>query len=81
MLLCDSTKERRKAACERFLRQDLDWQRRVIWSNEKWFCLKTHPNRKNEVHLAPENQNKGNNKGIEEGDRKLCRKDNSRQAS
>ena len=57
-----SANVQRKAACERFLKQDPDWQRRVIWSDEKWFCLKPHPNRKDEVHWTPENPN-----NLEEG--------------
>ena len=29
--------ERREAACRQFLQQEEDWQRKVIWSDEKWF--------------------------------------------
>ena len=54
-VLPDITRERRMAACQRFLQQDQDWQRKVIWSDEKWFYLKPHPNRKNEVFWAPHN--------------------------
>ena len=47
--------ERREAPCRQFLQQEEDWQRKVIQSDEKWFCLIPHPNRKNEVFWSVEN--------------------------
>ena len=47
--------ERRESACIHFLEQGENWQRRVILSDEKWFCLIPHPNRKNEVFCSVEN--------------------------
>ena len=53
--LTPEIRERRESACIRFLEQGENWQRRVIWSDEKWFCLIPHPNRKNEVFWSVEN--------------------------
>ena len=45
----------RKAACGNFLKQKDGWQRKIIFSDEKWFTLSPHPNRKNDVIWSGEN--------------------------
>lgn len=46
---------RRKQACLNFMQMDPGWQRKIIFSDEKWFSLKPHPNRKNDVYWSPVN--------------------------
>ena len=45
----------RKAACANFLKQADGWQRKIIFSDEKWFTLLPHPNRKNDVVWSSNN--------------------------
>ena len=50
----------RKKACEMFLKlakETVGWQRKIIFSDEKWFSLKPHPNRKNDVYWSKTNPN------------------------
>ena len=42
-------KIKRKTACKTFLKMGDDWSKNVIWSVEKWFTLRPHHNRKNDV--------------------------------
>ena len=53
--LSDEHKFKRKEACEKFLQQELGWPRKIIFSDEKWFSLKPHPNRKKDVYWSPVN--------------------------
>ena len=48
-------RHRRKQACSNFMQMDPGWQRNIIFSDEKWFSLKPHPNRKNDVYWSPDN--------------------------
>ena len=51
--LSNEHKFKRKEACEKYLQQELGWQRKIIFSDEKWFSIKPHPNRKNDVYWSP----------------------------
>ena len=53
--LSNEHKFKRKEACEKYLQQELGWQRKIIFSDEKWFSIKPHPNRKNDVYWSPVN--------------------------
>ena len=48
---------KRLQACKKFQEQGKDWPRKVVFSDEKWFCLKPHPNRKNNVTWSVTNPN------------------------
>ena len=50
-------KLKRQQACQRFLDQGEDWPNKIIFSDEKWFCLKPHPNKKNQVTWSITNPN------------------------
>ena len=47
--------ESRLSACSFWLTFTEDWFEMVIWSDEKWFVLNQHPNRKNDSQWAPSN--------------------------
>lgn len=41
--------------CEWLLQQPVGFEERVIWTDEKWFCLTSTPNKQNERYWAPLN--------------------------
>jgi hypothetical protein len=54
-ILSAANMESRLSPCSFWLTFTEDWFEMVLWSDEKWFVLNQHPNRKNDCQWAPAN--------------------------
>ena len=55
-VLSPANKLARKSACEFWLTFPESWFERVIWTDEKWFVLRSPPHSQNDRYWAPANQ-------------------------